>query len=61
MNNINIEKIGYRPKEVATYLGVSLATVWNYIKQGKLKTKKLSPQVTIITKEELEKFIGGAK
>ena len=55
------EKNGYRPKEAAIYLGVSLATVWNYIKQGKLKTTKLSPQVTIIAKKELEKFLNGGE
>ncbi len=47
----------YRPKEGAKYLGVGLSTIWLYIKQGKLKTKKLSPRVTVISIEELESLM----
>jgi len=52
-------KNSYRPKEVAEYLGIGLSTVWLYIKQGKLKKTKLSDRVTVITKDELDKFIEG--
>lgn len=52
-----MEKTNYRPKEAAQYLCVGLSTLWLYIQQGKLKTKKLSDRVTIITKEDLDKFI----
>ena len=52
-------KKNYRPKEVAEYLGIGLSTVWLYIKQGKLKKTKLSDRVTVITKDELDRFIEG--
>jgi len=47
-------KINYRPKEAAEYLGVAISTLWLYIKQGKLTTKKISERVTIIEKKELD-------
>jgi len=47
----------YRPKEASKYLGVALSTLWLYIKQGKIKTKKLSERVTIIEKIELDNLI----
>lgn len=46
-----------RPKDAAKYLGVGLSTLWLYIKQGKLKSYKLSDRVTIIKKEDLDNFI----
>ena len=46
----------YRPKEAAQYLGIGLSTVWLYIKQGKLHTRKLSDRVTVISRLELEKL-----
>lgn len=53
---ITIKKM-YRPKEARIYLGVSLATFWNYVKDGKIKTQKLSSRVTVVSIEELESFI----
>ncbi len=50
-------KSNYRPKEAAEFLGVGLSTIWLYIKQNKLKTKKLSQRVTIIPRTELDAFI----
>ena len=50
-------KINYRPKEAAEYLGVAISTLWLYIKQGKLTTKKISERVTIIEKKELDNLI----
>ena len=50
----------YRPKDAAKFLGVGLSTVWLYVKQGKLKTIKLSDRVTIISKESLDNFINSS-
>lgn len=50
-------KENYRPKEAADFLCVGLSTIWLYIKQGKLQSKKLSDRVTIISRESLESFI----
>lgn len=51
------EKRGYRPKESAVYLGVSLSQFWNLVKKGEIRTIKLSESVTIITKENLDNFL----
>ncbi|WP_373033425.1 helix-turn-helix domain-containing protein [Sulfurovum sp.] len=55
-----MEKQNFRPKEAAEFLGVGLSTIWMYVKQGKIKTTKLSERVTIIQRKELEIFMGGA-
>ena len=54
-----MQKINYRPKEAAQYLGVGLSTIWLYIRQNKIKTKKISDRVTIISKSDLDSFISG--
>ena len=46
-----------RAKNAAQYLGVGLSTVWLYAKQGKITPIKLSAQVTIFKKEDLDRFI----
>lgn len=51
------EKRGYRPKESADYLGVSISQFWNLVKVGEIKTIKLSDKVTISTKEVLDNFL----
>ena len=57
MQNITDNKRAYRPKEAASYLGISLSQFWNLVKKGELKTVKLSESVTIITKENLDHFL----
>ena len=52
-------KQSYRPKEAAEYLGVGLSTIWLYITQGKFKTRKLSPKVTVISRSDLDAFLDG--
>jgi len=49
--------VNLRAKEVAKYLGIGESTVWLYVKQGKLKTIKLSARVTIFRKEAIDDFI----
>ncbi len=44
----NIDKIYFRPREASELLSVCLATIWNYIKQGRLKTYKPSSRITLI-------------
>lgn len=50
----------YRPKEIALHLGVGISTFWLYVSQGKIKTIKLSDRVTVVTQEELNRFIHDA-
>lgn len=47
----------FRPSEAAEFLRVSTSQLWNLVKEGKIKTIKLSKQVTIIRKAELEAFL----
>ena len=50
----------FRPAEAARYLRISQAQLWNLIKAGEIKTVKLSKQVTIIRRSEIEAFIDRA-
>jgi len=52
-----MEKKYYRAKEVAVYLGVGIATVWRYAKQGKLQPKSLSSRVTVFDIDEVNQLI----
>ena len=47
----------FRPAEGAYYMRISLSQFWKLVKQGKLKTIKLSKQVTIIRKSEIDAFL----
>ncbi len=47
----------FRPAEAAEYLRISKAQLWKLVKEGLIKTVKLSPQVTIIRRGELEKLL----
>lgn len=53
----SMQKKYFRAKEVAEYLGIGLSTVWLYVSQGKLKSKKLSNRVTIFDIEDIEKLL----
>lgn len=48
-----------RPKEAAKRYGVGLSTLWRYIRDGKLKAVNISPNVTVLDTEDLEKFFSG--
>ena len=47
----------YRPKDAAAQLSIAISTFWLYVKQGKLKTTKLSDRVTVVSEDELIRFI----
>ena len=51
-----MEKRYYRAKELAVYLGVTITTIWNYAKDGKITPKKLSDSVTVFDIKEIEKL-----
>ena len=46
-----------RPNEAAKYLSIALSTFWLYVKQKKLAVRKLSAKVTVVSQEELDRFI----
>jgi len=44
-------------KETATMLGVSIHTVYKLIEKGVLEAKQISERRTMITAEEIDKYI----
>ncbi len=46
-----------RSKELAEYLSIGESTVWYYLKIGKIKSKKVSPRVTLFEVVEVEKAL----
>ena len=53
---IALERVCYRRAEVAHVLGVSLATVDNWIRSGVISAHKLGAS-TVVKKEELDKLL----
>ena len=56
-----MEKRGYRAKDAANYMGISLSGFWLLVKDGFIAKIKLSERVTIFEKEELDRYIEGKK
>lgn len=57
-----MDKKAYRAKELANELGIGVSSVWLYVRQGKLKSHKISDKVTLFYKEDIEVFLkGGAR
>lgn len=52
----------FRVKGAAEYLGgVSKSTVWLYVREGKLKSVRLSERVTIFERSDLDAFLASRK
>lgn len=47
-----------RATQVAQIGNIGLSTVWLYVKQGKLKGKKVSPRVTLFNAVDVYEFFG---
>lgn len=47
----------YTPEEVADILKVRKHTVWNWLREGTLKGKKINGKIWRITDKDLEAFI----
>lgn len=54
MKKKTTHKQNYRAKEAAEYLGIAISTIWLYAKQGRLNPRKLSPRITVFSKNELD-------
>jgi excisionase family DNA binding protein len=54
-----MQQENFRAKDASKYLGIGRSTIWQYVRQGKLKAYKLSERVTIFKKEDLDNFING--
>lgn len=46
-----------RADEAAHYLGIGKSTLWLFVKQGKIRSIKLSGKVTIFKKSNLDEFV----
>lgn len=55
MNEPNL--VYLRPKSAAEYLGISIATFWRLVANGKIQTAKISPRATVCKREELDALI----
>lgn len=47
----------HRPKDVGRMLGVSQATFWRLVKDGKIGVVKISKRATGVTQDEIERFL----
>lgn len=56
-----MDKRGYRAKEAAIYLGISLSGFWALVKEEVIAKIRLSERVTIFEKEELDRYIESKK
>lgn len=45
-----------RANEIATLYGISKATLWRLVKQGKLKTIKPTANITLFKADEVDAF-----
>lgn len=52
-----MEKL-YTVKEVAKILSVSQNTIWRWVREGKLKSIKLSNGATRFTEKDIQEFMG---
>lgn len=58
MSIIEKPKKNYRAKGLAAVLDVSVATVWRWTKEGKIKSHKISSGTTIFNIDEVMKDLG---
>jgi excisionase family DNA binding protein len=52
-----VEKL-YTVKEIAKILSVSRNTIWRWVREGKLKSIKLSNGATRFTEKDIQEFMG---
>ncbi|MGD9896235.1 MAG: helix-turn-helix domain-containing protein [Candidatus Methylacidiphilaceae bacterium] len=53
------ERLAYRPAEVAYLLGVTPRAVYEWIREGRLRARRLGPRFRLVTAKDLEKFLQG--
>ena len=50
-----------RAKDLSKYLGIATSTIWLYLRQGKIKSNKVSSYITLFEVEEVEKALFAKK
>ena len=53
------EKKFMRASELANHLGVGKSTIWKWVADGKITSKKISERVTVFEVAEVEKALFG--
>ncbi len=46
-----------RAKQLSKHLSISISTIWLYLRQGKIKSKKVSSYITLFEVSEVEKAL----
>lgn len=46
-----------RVGELSKYLGIGKSTIWLYVRQGKITSKKISSYITLFDVQEVEKAL----
>ncbi len=46
-----------RVKDLAKYLGIAQSTIWLYLRQGKIESKKVSSYITLFDVAKVEKAL----
>lgn len=57
---MNTEKIAFSPIEASQVLGISLNSVYTYIREGRIKSCRLGKRI-LISRTELEKLVNQPK
>lgn len=55
MQNFTLKQ--YRPHQVTEILGISISTFWRLVKDGEIRTQKLTKRTTTVSEVELTRFI----
>lgn len=51
------DSVHIRPQVAKTILGISIATFWRLVRDGKIKTEKLTPRTTTVKVSTLRTFM----
>lgn len=52
-----LDRLAYRPADAAAALGISRSRLYELMSAGKITGRKISLQVTVITRAELERYL----
>ena len=50
-----------RPKHAARRMGMSDATFWRKVKEGKIKVTKISERITVVAESEIQAMLAGER
>ena len=46
-----------RVDSLSTYTGIGISTLWKMVKDGRIKSKKISTRITVFDKIEIDKMM----